>query len=329
MKIINKLIILMTFICVSAQNINALTPETLKNVLDCFAGKSKKYFVRDFMAPVKIIEVSDEIFFGVEKDQQKNVDFAELKQKITKRMNVFEKKSMQVIGDSTPFSAEGTKFAQKFLNKQFAGNGLIEYGFTGAKYMGAAETDANGLVNNFADMKKGKQAGRVLGNVVGQTYQAFAEWGSVVSPNVSNFMVVYNQAGSDAKAGFTKFGDDVIMSDSLLQAATGDTFICLEGGPQSFEQIINALRSGITITLVKNLRKPNEKLRFSTTEFLSRISEQLAEKPVQMIYDEYLTELTRENDARKTYLAKTLSTFVRENLFSKVADLCTFVDGSK
>ncbi len=180
-----------------------------------------------------------------------------------------------MIGDSQRFSATGTAYGKTFLEKHLGQkNQMILWGYTGRGEAGEATHEVNQLVNNF--LEREKLFGRCLANVVDiHTVKAIREWGCNVATNNINFYLVHGNA---------LFGDDVLSSDSLTDSA-----ICLEGGVQSFRQLVNFISRGIEIHGVFNLRGPlnpatfNKKLNqyliyFSAVEFLYLLSEELKAK---------------------------------------------------
>lgn len=333
--------------------------DIIPDVLNCFAGKNTKYAIKDFFGPIKLIEVPSDTkipyhFFGIHSGELKEIGaqdlaeikkfFAQFKSKITKLMGVKKNDALQLIGDSNQFTREGTEWARAFLKKRFAKAGLIEYGFTG--YKTAYKSDVNTFVNEYLDQNP-NQAYRILANIVGHTVMALNQWGTSGSPNVRNFVVVYNDAGAtelpkynekfEKIAGFTTFGDDIIISDYLFNPANNDRFICLEGGAQSFKQTTNALILGVPVVCVYNLRKPENEKFFSAARFFNLINNaytkghEPTKEDVKKIYDSYVSTLASLWDARrpdyetkKTLFEKAIKEFIDEGIYEKIPNICDF-----
>jgi hypothetical protein len=261
-------------------------------------------------------------------------------------MKVKNTDSIQVIGDSNHFSRKGTDFARKFLNKRLMRSGLVEYGFTG--YKTAYKSDVNTLVNEFV-RDHPEQAHRILANIVGQTTIALNSWGTSGSPNIRNFVVVYNEAGVaempkynekfEKISGFTTFGDDIIMSDYLFSPADNDRFVCLEGGAQSFKQVTNALLLGVPVILVYNIRKPENEKFFSTARFLKLIKdaygkgEEPTKQKIEEIYNAYVKTLESlwdknrpDYETKKALFEKGIHEFINQGVYEKVPSICSFKD---
>lgn len=333
--------------------------DIIPDVFNCFAGKNSLYPIKEFFGPIKLIEVKSDTkipyrFFGIHSSELRKIGaqdlseikkfFAQFKNKITKLMGVKKNDALQLIGDSNQFSREGTEWARKFLKKRFAKAGLIEYGFTG--YKTAYKSDVNTFVNEYVD-EHPDQAHRILANIVGQTIQALNQWGTSGSPNIRNFVVVYNNAGVvdvpkfnekfEKISGFTTFGDDIMMSDYLFSPKDNDRFICLEGGAQSFKQVINGLLSGVPTVLVYNIRKTENEKFFSTARFLKLINDGFdkgqvpSKEKVKEIYDAYVKTLVSLWDARrpdyetkKALFEKAIQEFIDDGVYEKVGSICSF-----
>jgi predicted ATPase len=333
--------------------------DVIPDVFNCFAGKNTKYMIKEFFGPIKLIEVPSKTkipyrFFGVHQNELKKIGaqdlaevkifFAQFKSKITRLMGVKKNNAMQLIGDSNQFTREGTEWAREFLKRRFAQAGLIEYGFTG--YKTAYKSDVNTFVNEYLDQNP-SQAYRVLANIVGHTVMALNQWGTSGSPYVRNFVVVYNDAGAvdlpkyndkfEKVAGFTTFGDDIIISDFFFNPADNDRFVCLEGGAQSFKQATNALIIGVPVICVYNLRKPENEQFFSAARFFKLINDAYAngneptKEDVKRIYDSYVKTLTSLWDARrpdyetkKALFEIAIKQFIDQGIYEKIPSICDF-----
>lgn len=86
-------------------------------------------------AKVCVIELEGKTYtvFGVEKDQQNDINFELLRLEIADAMKLKTQKFSQVIGDSAKFDKEGTFYADEHLKKFISSieNNIILYGCTG------------------------------------------------------------------------------------------------------------------------------------------------------------------------------------------------------
>jgi predicted ATPase len=336
--------------------------DIIPNVINCFARRNSLYPLQAFFGPIALIEVAIEgavkpyRFFGIHVDELHRIAagdiaslkrfFADFKQKLARSMQVKITDGLQVIGDSNQFSREGTAWVRDFMQDRFDRSGLIEYGFTG--YKTAYKVDVNTLVNEYANEHPG-QANRILANIVGQTTVALNQWGTSGSSYIRNFVVVYNDAGVvdvprynekfEKISGFTTFGDDIVLSDYLFNAAQGDRFICLEGGAQSFKQAVNGLILNIPITCVYNIRKSENEKFFSAARFFNLINNayDADQEPtiddIKQIYKKYVVSLDSLWDARrpdyqtkKILFEKAIKEFIDQGIYEKIPHLCTFYD---
>src|SRR3990167_819500 len=101
---------------------------------------------------VKIFAADNYKIFGINRDDQENINYDALRHTISYLMgfqNTYPK-FVQMIGDSQPFSPEGTQFAQQRLN-DFVLNQypdcIILFGFTGKYYKEKNITDTNHLLS--------------------------------------------------------------------------------------------------------------------------------------------------------------------------------------
>lgn len=342
----------LSLICFASVNTG---PINYGEIVDTFVGTSKAHPVTDLMEHVKLIEVgSDDAtpyrFFGVHETDQERVDFQKLKQKLSESMNISTDQTVQIVGDSGKFSEEGTKKGRAFLRKLIDQAHLVEYGFTGYKSDDGRELDINSFVNEYVD-EQPTVARKVLANILGHTHIALTQWGTYGSPRVRNYMVIYNDCDMskqptyvDAKkvSGFTTFGNDIITSDHLLRTTDGDRFVCLEGGVQSFLQIINALSLKTPSILVYNLRKPEKEKFFSATRFLKLVrnasvgKEPPTQEKVQELFVEYEKTLDSiwdpskaDSKTKKELFDVAMSRFVDDELYKEVPSLCTILDAKE
>ena len=341
------------------------------DVINCFAGRNTNYTIEDFCGPIKLITIPDEKglaynFFGIEKDQQSAVNFATFKTMLARKLRISPAGTLEIVGDSAPFSDEGSDYVRTFLRNRFAGKHMIEYGFTG--YLNKTDHrmfDTNALLNEYLD-ENPIEAHRVLGNVLGHTIIVLTSHGCQASRNVRNFVVVYNEAGTTVApvydettgrqlSGSTTFGDDVTMSDYLLQADNGDYLVCIEGGAQSFRQVVNALMLDVPIEFVYNVRLPDPKdggFNFSAARFLNQVKAAFAdgtpsEEQVRTVLASYISTLRHITDTKtgestpviwapnradsrtkRALFEDAIKAFFDNRLYERVDALCTFYNAT-
>lgn len=191
---------------------------------------------------LKIKEDSHTKYFGIHKDEQALLDFTYAKTKILEKLCLpADTQIIQVIGDSQTYIESGTSFCKEYLNQMLDEHRhLVLWGFTGQKSKSGDRLDANQIVNQWVDASPNRTK-RALANIVDfHTVKAIEGGKCDIAQTVQNFYVVYGQA---------KFGDDIISSDSIT-----DLGLCLEGGVQSFCQVVNFLSLNIKVQGVFNVR---------------------------------------------------------------------------
>ncbi len=239
---------------------------------------------------------------------------------------------VQIVGDSSPFSLDGTKFAEAFLLQELKSAAIIEYGYTGYDVNG--RLDVNGLVNKF--IESNPEAGqKTLANIVDQSFYAIKNWGVKGSPLVRNFLYVFKAILANIVSG-TRFGDDVLASDMILLPDLGDYLVCLEGGVQSFLQVINSLERSVPVKILRNLREENRKGFFSAADFLWQMRDlpgNLSDLEIEKHISTYLNsieaiwDVTRpDHESKKALFERAMKRFLDLKLFLKINDLIAFYE---
>lgn len=186
-------------------------------------------------------------FFAVRVDQQAQLNFNEVKKHIWSELKIHPDTEMvEIVGDSGLFSKAGTLAAKKFLDQFLTEKEyLVEYGYTGHGQNNDSRMDVNQCVSSWIDAKPARGA-KSLANVISfTTPEVIRKFNCNVSSSCRNFFLVI---GED-KFGF---GSDIISSDTLPKKG-----ICLEGGAQSFAQVMNMLEQNAEIHVLWNLRDPS------------------------------------------------------------------------
>lgn len=241
-------------------------------------GEQQSPHIKELSAHVRVYsEVIDGVtyrVFGVNKQEQQYVDYPDLKSKLCSELGFLSaKKYIQIIGDSTVYSQEGTAFLQDYFSQQLMPQmqtSIILYGFTGNQRAGCE--DINQAVTSWLERDK-VDPRIVIANVVDcDTPKAIREWHCSVNESIVNYFLVYTTGEPSAK-----FGDDSYLSDSL-----SDIAYCAEGGTQSWCQIVNMLSRQATLIFLTGLRdcqnpdviNPATKLTyFSAAEFISELQD--------------------------------------------------------
>lgn len=261
-------------------------------------GKQDSAHVKELSAHVRVYsEVIDGVtyrVFGVNKQEQQYIDYPDLKSKLCSELGFSAaKKYIQIIGDSTVYSQEGTAFLQDYFSQQLMPQmqtSIFLYGFTGNQRAGCE--DINQAVTSWLERDK-IDPRTVIANVVDcDTPKAIREWHCSVNESVVNYFLVYTTGEPSAK-----FGDDSYLSDSL-----SDIAYCAEGGTQSWCQIVSMLSGQVKLTFLTGLRdyknpdvvNPATKLPyFSTAEFMSELQDYIVKAESTTLN---LEEFFRENE---------------------------------
>lgn len=253
--------------------------------------------------------------FPMSTDSQRECrDWGSMRKHLFEQMGVTgSSDTTQVVGDSATFMPNGTQKGRDFLRAQLDPEDCVLYGYTGHQDEDTA--CANALVAQILEDRP-EQAERTLANAVDlHTPMALTKWGCVVSQQVSNILLVHSPEGA-------RFGDDIAASDGM----TNKKMICLEGGVQSFSQMVNCLGNDIPISAIFNLRgdkNPSTLNKdtgeylpfFSAAEFVGFLQSKFATMAKDQAFD--IAELSRVDLDRlkDEYLSKEDGS-VRRHLFN-------------
>lgn len=226
-------------------------------------------------------------YYGIRKDQQmqKNISstrelYQQLKSHLLQKMGLSPgAQVIQVVGDSSFFSLEGTERAKSFLRNHLSTDAAILYGYTGHVSKDGTRC-ANAAVTDVVTEKGLKK--KTIANLVGyHTPLALKSWGTT-GPELQTYIVVYGDDETCRECG-TVFGDDVTSSDFLT-----DKLLLLEGGAQSFRQVCNALLLSQEIVILSGLRSADRAIApdgtpfFSASKFLQDIRAHISRKDVSI-----------------------------------------------
>jgi hypothetical protein len=213
------------------------------------------------------INENDLNFICVKKDCQGNISHV-----IRKLLKVDDDyKIIQVIGDCDLFSSNGTEYAYNFLKNCFKDKIIVEWGLTGRINTKLKQLDTNCLTGELIRELKLPY----IANIVDHTIDAISMWKCQYLECAKQFVYVYDLEK-------TLFGSDIKVSDE-----TCDMCIVLEGGAQSFAQVINCLSLDKNIVLLHGLRTDENRKYFSVAEFFY-IIKQNNTMDIQKIYKDYI-----------------------------------------
>jgi hypothetical protein len=232
-------------------------------------------------------DINDKKIFKV----NANTDIDQLKHNILTNMN-FKGNIVQIVGDCVPYSISNTLYCMNFLKNNLDNFDIIEYGMTGSKKEFDLSYDINHMTSQIIDEYNMQS----IANAVDyHTIVALRDWNCTYS-RLNKCIVLYV---NDGKA---LFGDDVIISDGLC-----DKLICIEGGIQSFLQIVNCLNQNKSVLGLFGVRRITE--YFSACEFLSLLNDKMNEFEVINILNEYLKD-------KKLYDKNKGDAGTKQNLFN-------------
>jgi len=247
------------------------------------------------------MEVNDKnfYFYCIHQSQQQYAQVRQYRQAILSNMGLDNKNPpiIQVIGDSSDFNPAALGYLRQFLFTFLDKRPLhhVLYGITSQRY------GTNGLINEWIALSPANLA-RTLGLGVSlHTLLALTDWHNVAG-EVSHLTMLYPDG---------KFGDDLDVSDNFVpqfdNAPGASEGICLDGGVQSFLQLVNMLKLDILLWCLEKLRNPNNPAYqvgehlvafFSAAEFFNTIKRErqlvlaqgreLTPEDVQAIKDRYL-----------------------------------------
>lgn len=231
---------------------------------------------------VDIVFINGIRFLGIDIDRKTDVNLARAREILLESFPTHEKlRILQVIGDSgTPFGSDKLPFVQQLLDGFATNDTAMEYGFT------RSERDANWFVEDLAT--RNPATSRLIGNIVQETMKSINPPAWSAFPKIEHLAFVYR-----SKDPPTTFGDDVWLSDGVMNGEAGDTVICLEGGPQAFTQCVNVLLAKVKVIAVTGLREDKATQKFSAAGLLACIMQEgLSEENASA----YLTQNPPKNE---------------------------------
>lgn len=278
------------------------------------------------------LSIGDVHYYGIQKEEQLQGStkstrwlYQRLKFHLLQGMGLTPSTPIvQIVGDSAPFSKDGTKRAKELLQQRLSPSVAILYGYTGH-----AKEDGTRCVNGaVTDVIAEKELGHhTLGNIVGfHTPTALKSWGCS-GPPLQHYLLVYGMDETCRERG-TVFGDDVTTSDFL-----GDELILLEGGAQSFRQVCNALLLDQPLTILSGLRDPERASApdgtpyFSAARFLRDVARQ--SEDLEEWYESYFGQgkcyvgdpRKPDFDTKQKLLDAAWALFMAEKLYLKLPSL--------
>ena len=289
--------------------------------------------LQQFCGPFQKLSLPPYLYIIINKQELAHVapcEFKTLREELLRHLHLQPSaKIIQVIGDSALFSTAGTRQAADQLEAFFNTHqdAAILYGFTGHRE-GSAQ-DVNELVSQWIAKEPEERSSRVCANVVDKhTVEAIESWpGITTSPHVKYFALV---------RGGALFGDDAPLSDFLTQRA-----FCLEGGAQSFCQIVNFLDKDVEIQGIFGIRNEADRIYLSACEFLQVLknavkqNEKIEATEIEKLKEAYLENHHLFNPARPDAGTKqklfdsAWQLFVEKELWKKLRNLVKIKTVSK
>lgn len=228
-------------------------------------------------------------------------------------------KILQVVGDVALWDAEKIPKVEKWITDLLTLDvpHTILYGYTGRRT--ESRHGVNELVSNLLDKN-------IINNVVGmivypQSFDAYFNWKCTV-PNTCKTIIC---TGPNCN-----FGDDMEIGDSKT-----DELICVEGGIQSFAQIVNVMIAHVSSqsSVIKSLygcRTERGATFFSATRFIGFIKseltlleeDQVREKIAQYLAQYEMYDAKREDASTKDQLWYDAMGLFYENKLWKYMHLC-------
>ena len=313
------------------------------------------------------------------------VNFTDLKKLILEKMALpGNSKIIQVVGDCSPFAPEETRFIESFIRERLTGHAtakhvthdtrsvqpkpfrrpkaygrrfswapsephVVEYGFTG--YDNGDSKCTNQIVSDIID----KTQIPSLANLVAFHSVIALNRGCKFSRVNTHKTLVYSIDKGKSVGDYVstpdrlvQFGDDISVTDSIC-----DGLIVIEGGSQSFAQVINCLADNKPIhglQRVRNLTKQedwNEKTNsfiqyFSAVEFLTHIQDKIYKFPnvaeitvehIKSFVDEYFAEGRRhlfdprrfDASTKNELFDKGMNKFIEKELWKNLDSCCNFM----
>lgn len=213
---------------------------------------------------VDIILVNGIRFVGIDINRKLTVNVADVRRILLEPFaGSGIRRIVQVVGDSgSPIRDDRLAYARGLIERHAGHDSIIEYGFTNS------QNDTNWLVENLQATNL-TLTSRLVGNIVQVSEQAVTTDGWSALQSINHLTFVYRRDGLP-----TTFGDDVWLSDGVMNAEAGDVLICFDGGPQALKQCVNVLIEGIQVVVVTDLREHKASTRFSAAGLLSFVMKQ-------------------------------------------------------
>jgi hypothetical protein len=243
----------------------------------------------DALVPTSITQ-DDLTFFSACLALKSNFNAPDFRSKLTSHLGLLQSDTtiLQVVGDSgTAYSPAAIKRIKALLQDLLTPRTILEYGYTATLH------DANWIVNNLISTDP-DLASRTIANIVFESAKAVRDWGCEATGHAKTFALVYDEGKE------TRFGDDVFVSDDIMVKGKGDVMICVEGGVQSFEQVVSVLARGVRVIAVteKGVRVRQE-VRFSAAGTLMRFKEVLhASEGLEARIERLIEEVKNEESER-------------------------------
>lgn len=302
------------------------------------------------------------VMLGIEKSAQKELYFEGFKKKLLNEVGLKKGNIIQVVGDSGAYSPTASQDVQKFLSlfMDAKKGSLLEYGLTGhRKHSGSCVNDS---LSQWRD-NVGKGVPLIANIVDYGTTWVINDFNCTVSEAFDVLVFVYDKNKGkplfdkdgnpkiDSKTNKQKinpgahFGSDTPISDNVP-----DELLCVDGGAQSFLQLINTLKQGKPVVALSNLRgdeNPGTKYKdkdgveryhtmFSAADFFNMLSKETTQettaKEAKNLFDNYLAKYPIVNpnkydaSTKNALLEEGFSKFIKNELWKTLPELYTGIE---
>jgi len=203
---------------------------------------------------------------------------------------------IQVVGDVTLWDKQKIPIIQERLfeilnDEKFS---HVNYGYTGRKCKKTGKRyGVNTMTSLLADSCD-SIGNKIIGNLVDfHTTHAIKNWGCTTSKECKNFVCV----GPNCR-----FGDDIMISDLMCSE-----MICIEGGMQSFRQVVNMLLLERKVQCFIGARTKTEGERFfSCSRFLQNFQnkEELSAEEIQKEIENFMQNFVKYDKNKEDHKTK-------------------------
>ncbi len=321
----------------------------LKDIVDCFAGRSTKYRIDELAGPVRTIEANEQdssyTYYGISVDEVDDVNYHHFKDILRARIGCPSASIVHVAGDYEAFGRMGAMFGRSFFSECVIDDHVVAYECTG-RGADVDEPGAEGLINGVLD-ERPERSRNVVAIVDGRRMNDLDTIGWCMSPYVRHFLVLYKNHEGRAdyspseqrrvRVPVRSATPDCAASTDIVTSLC-DSVTCFEGDAKAFLKIVKALGASHRVNAVLGLRDSSRAAAFSASRLVDIFSARHHRRQ-QRIENGEAQELCRTYATAASVLlsparneevfAQASKLFVDNGIFAIVDDLCTFHDASQ